>query len=266
MATLEWVIDKMNAWAPEATAEDFDNVGLLLGDRSQSVKKILVALDATDAVIKEAIDNNYDAIITHHPLTYQPLKKITACDSIGRKLLALAKNGISLYAAHTNLDKAHGGVNDVLAKILAIENVTPMAVDKTDPTIGIGRIGGLSREMTLAELAEHIKERLALKEIRYSGDLSTKIKKIALCGGSGMSFWQAARDAGCHVYITGDVKYSDALQVLDTGMAIIDITHYSGENIIVNEIVKVLSGYAIDEGTDVTFTATGINGQIFFNL
>jgi len=266
MMTLKWVIDKMEAWAPEATAEDFDNVGLLLGDRNQPVKKVLVALDATDAIIKEAIDNKYDAIITHHPLTYQPLKKITACDSIGRKLLALAKNGISLYAAHTNLDKARGGVNDVLAEILAIENAAPMAIEKNDQTIGIGRVGELSQEMTLGKLVEYVKDKLGLEEVRYCGNLSAKINKIALCGGSGMSFWKSARDAGCDVYITGDVKYGDALQVLDSGMAIIDITHYRGENFVIDAIVKRLSGYAKDEGIDITFAATAINGQIFFNM
>jgi len=266
MVTLQWLIDKMQAWAPENTAEDFDNVGLLLGDRTKPVKKVLVALDATDAVIQEAIENNFDAIITHHPLTYQPLKKITACDPIGRKLLTLAKNNISLYAAHTNLDKAHGGVNDVLASILEIENCAPMAADKNDNSIGIGRIGELPNEKTLAQLAEYVKEKLALPNIRYSGNLSAKIKKIALCGGSGMGFWQAARDADCDVYITGDVKYSDALQVLDCGMTILDITHYSGENIIVEAIVKKLNACAINEGMDVAFTATDINGQIFFTM
>ena len=264
--TVKWIVDEMEAWAPTSWAEDFDNVGLLLGDTSQVVKKILVALDATESVVQEAISGNYNAIITHHPLTYSPLKRITTCDPIGRKLLLLASHGISLYAAHTNLDKATGGVNDCLAEKLGITNTTPMAKDAINNNIGIGRIGELSNEMTLGELADYVKNALGLKDIRYSGNLSAKIKKIAMCGGSGMSFWKAARDAKCDVYITGDVKYSDALNVLDAGLCILDITHFSGEDVIIEAIVKRLRKKAAECGFKVEIHPTSINGQIFYTI
>jgi len=264
--TVKWIIDEMEAWAPTSWAEDFDNVGLLLGDISQVVKKILVALDATEDVVQEAISGNYDIIITHHPLTYSPIKRITACDPIGRKLLILAKSNISLYAAHTNLDKAPGGVNDCLAEKLGIVNTAPMANDATNNDIGIGRTGELPDETTLGELASHVKKALGLQNIRYSGNLSTKIKKVAICGGSGMSFWQSARDAKCDVYITGDVKYGDALCVLDAGLCILDITHFSGEDVIIEAIVERLRKRAAQSGLEVEINPTSINGQIFYTI
>ncbi|MCL2286977.1 MAG: Nif3-like dinuclear metal center hexameric protein [Firmicutes bacterium] len=263
MSTVQWIIDTMEAWAPTSWAEDFDNVGLLIGDRRQPVKKILVALDATDDVIQEAILGNYNCIVTHHPLTYNPLKRVVADDSIGRKILTLAKHGISLYSAHTNLDKAPGGVNDCLAKKLGIINTSPLAKDPFNNEIGIGRIAELPSETTLGELAEQVKKSLNLQSVRYCGNLSAKIRKVAMCGGSGMSIWQAARDANCHVYITGDVKYSDALAVLDAGMCILDITHYVGENIIVEAIVERLRTKANEDNISLVINATAIDGQAF---
>jgi len=258
----------MQQWAPEAWAENFDNVGLLIGDPNLPINKVLVALDATDDVIHEAVANRYNCIITHHPLTYNPLKRVTTDDAIGRKILTLAKNDICLYAAHTNLDKAPGGVNDCLAHKLGILNTVPMAVDTANhhngSTIGIGRIGELPKVITLLELSEIVKKTLNLSDIRYIGNLHTKIKKVAVCGGSGMSFWQEAK--GCDVYITGDVKYSDALAVLDAGMCILDITHYGGENIIVEAIVKKLSDIAIRDAVDIEIHATAVNGQIFHSI
>ena len=266
MSTIQWVIDEMELWAPTSWAEDFDNVGLLVGDASQPVKKILVALDAIDAVIQEAITGNYDCIVTHHPLLYTPLKRIISQDAIGRKILILAKNGINLYSAHTNLDKAPGGVNDCLAEKLNFKNTTPMAKDISNHEIGLGRIAELPEEITLSELAEHVKKSLDLKDIRYSGDLSHKIKKVAMCGGSGMSFWHSAKDANCDVYITGDAKYGDTLDVLASGLCLLDITHYSGENIIVEAIVERLRMKAKQDGLLLEINATTIDGQAFHNI
>ena len=264
--SMEWIIEKMNKWAPEATAESFDNVGLLVGDPQATATKVLVALDATDAVIKEAIDGGFDCIITHHPLTYNPLKRVVATDPIGRKVLALARHGISLYAAHTNLDKAPAGVNDRLAEILELPNTTPLQPDGPGSEIGlgIGAVGHFATEMTLGQVADHVKKALGLTSLRYGGDVDKKIKKVAICGGSGMGFAQYVKDAKADLYITGDIKYSDALPFLEDGIAIIDITHYSGENIIIAAIVKKLTALAAADGQNITFAETSINGQTFF--
>ena len=266
ITTIQWVIDEMEAWAPTFWAEEDDNVGLLIGNAQNSIKKILVAIDATDAVVQEAIAGGYNCIITHHPLTYTPLKRITADCTIGRKILAMAKHDISLYSAHTNLDKAPGGVNDCLAEKLGISNTIPLVKDAFGDDIGFGRIGELPTGITLRELAVHVKKSLDLKDIRYSGDLSRKIKKVAICGGSGMSFWRSASDTNCDVYITGDAKYSDALSALASGLCLLDITHYSGENIIIEAIVERLRTKAEQDDISLKINATTVNGQAFYAL
>jgi len=265
MTKLSWLINEMETWAPAYLAESFDNVGLLIGDASMPVKKILVALDATDAVINEAISGEYNCIITHHPLIRDPLKSITAACATGQKIIFLIKHGICLYTAHTNLDKAQGGVGDCLAEKIFDEKSSPALVKEPfSDYIGFGRIVILKEETTLDELLNHIKAALDLTHVRYSGSLSAKIKKVGLCGGSGMNFWQTAKDENCDAYITGDIRHHDALNALDAGLSLIDITHYSGENVIVEAIVSRLREKAVQNGLDLEITATSVDGQAFY--
>ena len=267
MTTTQWLITEMETWAPLSHAESYDNVGLLIGDATNPVKKILVALDATDAVIKEAILGQYNCIITHHPLIRDPLKSITAACAAGRKIISLIRHGICLYTAHTNLDKAPGGVGDCLVKKIFDEKPAPALVKEPfGDYIGFGRVVILKEETTLGELLSRVKTALGLEHIRYSGDLSAKIKKVGLCGGSGMSFWQAAKAENCDAYITGDVRHHDALNALDAGLNLIDITHYSGENLIVNAIVSRLREKAASDGLDIEITAASADGQPFYTL
>ena len=263
MTTVEWAIQKMERWAPPAWAESYDNVGLLVGDRLQPIKKVLVALDASDAVIEEAAANNCDMIIAHHPIIRDPLKNITEQDAVGRKIYQLILNRISLYVSHTNLDKAKGGVNDCLVDKLRIKNSAPLIPEAFDVEIGIGRFGELSQETTLENFINHTKKSLSLDDVRYSGDLKRPVKKIAVCGGSGMSFLQHAIDQKCDVYVTGDIRYHDAAYALEAGLTLVDITHYSGENIVVPAIISRLAGIAEAEQQAVSFVASYVNGQTF---
>jgi len=270
MTTLNWLITELETWAPPAHAESFDNVGLLVGDASSPVKKILVALDATDAVINEAISGNYNCIVTHHPLIRDPLKSITTACPTGRKIISLIKHGICLYTAHTNLDKAPGGVGDALAEKIFGEKSSPVLVkeplDEKCDNVGFGRVVILKEETTLGDLLNRIKTALDLSHIRYSGCLSSKIKKVALCGGSGMSFWQTAKAENCDAYITGDVRHHDALNALEAGLSLIDVTHFTGENVIVNAIVSRLRAKAAQDGLDLEIAATSVDGQPFYTL
>jgi len=256
----------MERWASPTWAESYDNVGLLVGDRTQPIKKILVALDASDAVIEEAIENGCDIIVAHHPIIRDPLKSITAQCAAGRKIIRLISNGISLYVSHTNLDKAKGGVNDCLVAELGLKNCVPLIPETFDSEIGIGRVGKLVQETTLGEFIIHIKKSLALDDARYSGDLNRKIKKIAVCGGSGMSFLQHAIDQNCDVYVTGDIRYHDAAYALEAGLTLVDITHYSSENIVIPAIISRLAGIAEAEQQPLSFMASNVNGQTFQTL
>ena len=265
--TTQWIISEMENWAPTSLAESYDNVGLLVGDASIPIKKILVALDATEAVINEAILGEYNCIITHHPLIRDPLKNITTADATGRKIISLVKRNICLYTAHTNLDKAQGGVGDCLAeKIFDKKSLPALVKEPFSDFIGFGRIITLEEEISFGELLNHVKSVLDLGHVSYSGDISTKIKKVGMCGGSGMNFWQTAKDESCDAYITGDVKHHDALNALDAGLSLIDITHYSGENVIVNTIVSRLRAIAKQNWLDLEINATSVDGQTLYTL
>jgi dinuclear metal center YbgI/SA1388 family protein len=265
MITTGKLIEIMQEWAPSAHAEEWDNVGLLIGDASHTVSKVLVALDATEAVVNEAITGGFDFIITHHPLIYNPIKSITAADSSGKKIIALIKHGIGCYCAHTNLDKAPGGVNDCLAEKIGLEKLTPLIPeplsDNTLQSFGIGRIGFLPAKMKTTELARHVKSSLNLPTIRYSGEPEKLIKKIAICGGdgSGTRYIEAAIQKGCDAYITGDLRYHCVQEALESGIVLLDITHYSGEIPIVPAIVSRLEKF-------VKISPSSIDGQVFSSM
>jgi dinuclear metal center YbgI/SA1388 family protein len=226
----------MESWANPALAEEWDNIGLLIGDANQDVERVLVALDATEAVVTEAVNNKYDFIITHHPLIYNPLKRITVHDPTGNKILRLIRHNIGLYCSHTNLDIATGGVNDILFDALSLQRREPLMES------GLGRTGYVTKPMTLEKLTEYVKEKLSLPDARYAGQPSTLIHKVGLCAGdaAGNRYFQTAAEKNCDVYITGDLRYHGIVEALERGLTLIEITHYASEAPIVEAIVSRL--------------------------
>ena len=262
MLKAQEIIDFFNNWAPQPYAEDWDNVGLILGDPTQQVKKILVALDATNAVVDEAIAGNFDFLITHHPIIYNPISRITTSDIIGNKIIKLLKNGIGCFCAHTNLDKAVGGVSDCLARKIGLENTTPLIPD-ADDSIGIGRVGFLPSEICFLEFFLQLKKTLGMDLLRFCGDEKKPVRKIALCGGdgSGNRYVEAAIKQNCDVYITGDLRYHSAQDAVEQGLSLVDITHYAGEVLIVDEIVSQLANSF--GSCNVEILASLMDGQVF---
>jgi dinuclear metal center YbgI/SA1388 family protein len=249
-------MEQLEQWAPQSLAEEWDNVGLLIGDEAQTVGKVLVALDATEAVINEAISGGFDFIITHHPLVYNPIKRVTADDSTGHKIITLIKNGIGCCAAHTNLDKATGGVNDCLAEKIGLQNLSPLVPDEGGME-GLGRVGFLPKKIYLAQFCEQ----LAINApIRYCGDSQKLVQKIGICGGSGERYVSAAISQNCDAYVTGDLRYHGAQDALESGIALVDITHYSGEIFVLDEIVSRLKSAA---KYPFEISASSINAQVF---
>lgn len=268
MLTAEWIIKQFEEWAPAAYAEEWDNVGLLIGEATQPVRKVLVALDATEDVINEAVSGGYDFLISHHPLVYNPINRITSADSTGRKILTLAKNGIGCFAAHTNLDKAEGGVNDCLAGKIGLTKLTPLVPELSPngrdvPSHGIGRVGFLAEKMSAAAFAEHVKKALALTSLRFSGDTQKIVEKVGICGGDGSRYVENAIAQNCDIYITGDLRYHIVQDALESGIALLDITHYGGEIHVVPEIVSRLKNAA--NGALEIFPSS-IDGQVFTSI
>lgn len=268
--TVKDIMEVMEQIAPQRLAEGWDKPGLAIGDPEREVKKVLVALDVIEPVIEEAKRIGADMIITHHPmLLFRKIESITADNPLGKRIFNLIENGIAAFSAHTNLDIADGGTNDVLAELAGLENIqileeTSVAPDgKID---GIGRIGELPRAMSFREFAKLLQERLGLDSIRLVGDGEKRIRRVALCTGAGVGFLSVAEALGADAYLTGDIKYHEAQQAIEMGLAVADVTHYASEVLIVPVLQKKLEAAAKENGWDIEVVCSEENGQTFWHI
>ncbi len=225
--------------APKNLAYEWDNVGLLCGDEEQEVKCVLVTLDLDIGVVLEAKQKGAQMIVGHHPIMYNPINKITEQTPEGRAIRELIRSGISYYAAHTNLDVAKGGLNDLLADKLGVKS-TVMLEEIDVPGEGIGRVGVLDEPTTLGQYAEKIKTALGAEAVRYCGDKDALISRVAVNTGGGTSLIAAALEAKADVFVTGDYKYSQVRDCNDMGMKIIDVCHYDSEIIACEIFEKII--------------------------
>ncbi|MBZ9688148.1 Nif3-like dinuclear metal center hexameric protein [Clostridium estertheticum] len=225
--------DIMENYAPATLKEDYDNVGLMVGDSDASVTKILVALDCTMDVISEAVDNGCNFILNHHPLLFMKPKTITRDTLVGRKIIELIKNDINVYASHTNLDSACGGLNDIATEILGFNNYKIIEPSKNfnydDSHSGIGRLVCLDQPIILGELCENVKKTFNTEAIRYVGDHNDLIKTIAIINGSGEDFFYESIKLGADCIITGDTKYHHVSDLKEEHIALIDAGHFATE-------------------------------------
>lgn len=239
------IIEILNRLAPESMACDWDNPGLLVGRRDKEVKRVLVAVDADDAVVEEALRLGADMLLTHHPLIFSPLKKINDDDFIGRRILKLIQGDISYYAMHTNFDAAPGCMAELAAERLQLgetEVLEPMGETEEKVPYGIGAFGMLPREMTVREAAEHVKRAFGLPCVSvYGGDKTgQKIQKTAVCPGAGGGTLKQALACGAQVYITGDISHHTGIDAAAEGLIVIDAGHFGVEQIFMDFIKEFL--------------------------
>ncbi|MBN2696908.1 MAG: Nif3-like dinuclear metal center hexameric protein, partial [Bacilli bacterium] len=206
---------------PRQLAYDWDNVGLQVGSLNKPVKRVLITLDVTKAVIREAIDAKVDMLISHHPLIFQPIANVQFDTPRGWMIKELVKHDIALYSMHTNFDVADGGMNDVLAAKLGLKD--PQLLDDE---LGIGRFGTIE-PMSIDAFIVHVKDKLSLDNVRLIGGEGKTITTVGISGGSGQQHLYQAKKKGCDVYLTGDVSYHNALDVIQMGFALIDIGHHA---------------------------------------
>lgn len=230
MITVGNIYEALDDWAPFSTQEDFDNSGLLIGSSEQPVEFCLLALDLTPEVCREAARREAQLVITHHPVIFDPLRRIESGSVVHR----LIRAGIAVISAHTNLDKAPGGVSDTLADTLGLRNAEDVAGG--DGCVKIGELPGIeSGEM----LARRVKERLGLPLLRLY-DTGRPVSRIALCSGSGGSFLPEVQKAGADAYITGDIKQNQVVEAACAGITLIDAGHYETESIILDPVRQFL--------------------------
>lgn len=361
------LIQLFEEWAPKEIALEGDRIGLQIGTLNKPIYHVMTALDVTHEVVEEAISKRIDLIIAHHPVIFHPLKKIDTSDAGGKLVEKLIKHDIIVYAAHTNLDVANGGVNDMLANILRLQNVEvliptyekklrklvvytphehademvqglgeagagtigdysycsftsegmgrfipgdgsqphigdkgkltevaevkieviyPLEIEKKvlskmlkvhpyeEPAydifdlqikgeeLGLGRIGFLEEEVTLAQLSHMVKEAFDSKGVRLVGDSQAKIKKVAVLGGDGNKYFRQAKFKGADVYITGDIYYHTAHDALNIGLNMIDPGHYS-EKIMKNETARYLQKLCDEKGFNIKVVPSVVDTDPF---
>ena len=258
MATVADILNFIEGIAPPYMMEGWDNGGLLCGRRDREVRKILVALDPFRTVIDEAIALKADLIVTHHPLIFRDkMMAVNEDTETGRCVLELIENGIAAINAHTNLDMAPGGVNEVLAKTLGLVNI--QIIDPVD-NYGLLRMGDVE-EQPLEDFLAHVKESLHCKGLRYVSG-GKPVRTVAVGGGSCADFMQAALKAGCDTFVTADVKYNQFRTAHELGLNLIDAGHFHTENPVMPVVAEKIR--AAFPGVEVIFSENHDDAMNFF--
>lgn len=252
------LLKTLDAIAAFGLAAEWDNVGLMLGEPGKSIEGILIALDPTEEVLAEALEIGADCIITHHPLIFHPLKAIYTDQPMGRFLRRALENEISVIGCHTNLDQAVGGVNDVLANSLGMQDARPLVAAEKGPAanaaIGVGRVGRLPDPLSPEAFLGYLCDFFKLPFLRVAGQLPEEINTVAVCGGSGSELAAAAYASGAQVYVTGEVKHSTARWAEAAGFCIIDAGHFATENPVVEALADVLQGIFAEKDISIPVT------------
>ena len=230
------IVKTIEAFAPLEIQEKWDNSGLCIGSYDSEVKGVLLGFDCTPDLVDEAIECGANLIITHHPLIFGGIKKISSEDIVGRSIIKAISNGISIYSAHTNADKVIGGVSGSMASKLGLSSVTPLECDKDG--IGLGALGIFLAPKSAEEIFQIIKEKFKVKVIKSSKPLSGLISKVAVCGGSGASLIEVAMTAGAQLYISADISYHHFFT--NENFMIMDIGHFESEVDIVDILFSIL--------------------------
>ncbi|MDG5468629.1 Nif3-like dinuclear metal center hexameric protein [Deltaproteobacteria bacterium IMCC39524] len=345
-------------YAPEL-AEDWDNVGLQVGDPGRALDRVMVALDPGLEAVEAARDAGAQALVTHHPLLFKPVKRLTPDDAVGKALWAAVRDDVAIISAHTNLDCAVDGLNSWLAQKMGVEQAIPLQAVAGDylklvvfvpvghedaiadalfsagggqigaydqcsfrssgegtfrpgagtqpyigtvgqrekaeevrletiipkrkllrvlekmqkahpyeevaydllplqnqvPGAGLGRIGRLAQSVSLGEFAARVKESLGCDHLRLIGADQMPVRKVALCGGSGAFLLQTAHRQGADVLVTGDVKYHEARQAEELGIALIDAGHFATEQLMIEQVTQSLQAAARQLNWGVAFEA-----------
>lgn len=235
-------VTELTSWLerkyPSDAAEDWDNVGLLVGDDTQEIHHVFLALDLTEQTLEEAECAKADMIVTHHPMIFSGIKKINNHSFTGKRILRLIKDGITYYAMHTNYDVL--GMADLSADYLKLQDTQVLSVteERNGVPQGFGRVGRLPKKMTLEECALYVKESLKLNDVKVYGELKQTVECAAICTGSGKSMIQEAVKSGAQVYITGDIDHHTGIDTVAMGLALIDAGHYGTEYIFMEAVKK----------------------------
>tara|TARA_B100000795_G_scaffold269068_1_gene257419 strand:- start:32 stop:811 length:780 start_codon:yes stop_codon:yes gene_type:complete len=245
--TIRNVTNYLEKIAPLEQAEDFDNVGLLIGDYNTKVNGVLITLDTLEKTIDEAIANNCNLIISFHPIIFNGLKKINGNSYVERVVLKAIQNNIAIYATHTALDNSNVGVSAKMCDVLGLINYK-ILIPKDNDSIGMGMIGELQESMSEDDFLNYTKMIFNSGGVRFSKKTGKPIQKIAVLGGAGSFAIPNAIQEKADAYISADLKYHDFFKAEDK-ILLIDVGHYESEqftkNLLVEYLTKKFTSFAV---------------------
>jgi dinuclear metal center YbgI/SA1388 family protein len=266
VTSISKIMKILDQLAPFATAEAWDNVGMIIGNPSKQTTRILLALDLSDAVIDEAVEEGIDLIITHHPPIFKGLKHVTTMDPVGRKVIRCIENDIAVISAHTNLDKSgENGINQAIGEAFELEDMKLLVPEAEG--VGFGVVGKLPEPIKLEafiHLTKQIFEIDALKITAYRPE--EMIQSVAISSGASADFIGNALAAKADVFILGDLKYHEAQQVENTDLVLIDVGHYESEVFYLQTLKEKLDLHIMSQGYDVMTMVSEQSQPVLFTV
>ncbi|MGO4585186.1 Nif3-like dinuclear metal center hexameric protein [Arthrobacter sp. 2RAF6] len=266
--TLGQVLLAVEELWPESLAEEWDEVGLVVGRPTATVTKVMFAVDPTLAAIEEAIEWGAELLVTHHPLLLKGVTSVAATSAKGLAVHRLIESGTGLLTVHTNGDSAVGGVSDVLADAFGLDNVVPLAPAPHGlPEEGIGRVGDLPELMTLGDFAARVFEILpsVAGGVRVAGDKDGLVRRVAVCGGAGDSLFDAVRASQADIYVTADMRHHPASEAREAAVDgrpyLVDVSHFASEWLWLPAAAEALGNVLADQGYDVEIRVASTNSD-----
>ncbi|NMC21759.1 MAG: Nif3-like dinuclear metal center hexameric protein [Thermogutta sp.] len=240
MLTVGQVVDFLESFAPSRLAEDWDNVGLLVGSLERRVRKIMTCLTLTERTAGEAVEREAGLVIAHHPLPFRPQRRWTTDTPAGKVLWDLAATRVCVYSPHTAFDSASRGINQLLAEKIGLQDIRPLVPDAETPELGVGRQGTLPAELSLLECAQLVKNVLGIKYARAAGSPQMPIQRLAVGCGAADDLLDAAAAAGCQAFLVGEARFHTCLDAEFRGIGMLMVGHYASERFAVEHLASVL--------------------------
>ncbi len=247
MKTIAEVCQFLDCLYPIALAESWDNTGLLVGDRTQTARYVMTCLTITPASVQEAIDRGVNLIVSHHPLPFHPLARITTDSIAGKMLWQLIRAGIAVYSPHTRFDSGSSGINEMLCERLGLSEVCPLALvgDNSSDSRGSGRMGRLAPPLSWPDWIGRIKSSFGAAAMRAVVSPARKIECVAVACGSGGSLLASAIQQGCDTFVTGEMNFHSCLECQSSGVALILLGHYQSERFGIEQLAaQIQSGFS----------------------
>ncbi|WP_353990309.1 Nif3-like dinuclear metal center hexameric protein [Pediococcus argentinicus] len=256
------LISTFEDFAPQSLAVSGDPIGVQIGDVNREIKRVLVTLDVRPEVVQEAVEQKCDMIFSHHPVMFRSARNLDFRNSQNKMYGDIISNNIFVYSAHTNLDSANPGMNDWLAHALKLTDVKPL-LSIEGPKHGMGRIGDLVQAQPLKDFVSDAKSAFGVSGVRLtSNDVNQQVKRVAVLGGDGGKFYPEAIEQGADVYVTGDVYYHTAHEMLTDGLNVVDPGH-NIEKICIPYLVQMFTEWSKENNWDLEAIPSEINTDPF---